>query len=409
MTSHILVIPSWYSDGRGSGGGYFRDQALALKAAGYRVAILAPAIHTLRDLRAGRAGLGQAGRGQAKASVEYDGVPVYRRNEFTALPRLPYRNPLAWTVCGMKLVKQYIDKNGRPDLVHAHCCLNAGVLALAVNKRYGIPFVVTEHSRGFRQGRPRWWERDLIRRVTRRASRCLAVSPYLADLLRQQYPASTWQYLPNVLGEAFLVARPSVGAPSIATPSVGIPAEDRPFVFLCVARLSPEKGHALLIEAFADAFGGNAKVRLRLVGDGPSLAALEALSRRFGVAAQLDFTGALPAEQVRAEMEGADGLVLASNTETFGVVVIEALACGLPVVSTASGGPDHLVSSANGILVPPADGPALRDALLKMRRQASSYDRVAIRAAVIRAYGPDAFARQFAAVVSGSIPQAAAS
>ncbi len=185
-------------------------------------------------------------------SVEYDGVPVYRRNEFTALPRLPYRNPLAWTVCGMKLVKQYMDENGRPDLVHAHCCLNAGVLALAVNKRYGIPFVVTEHSRGFRQGRPRWWERDLVRRVTRRASRCLAVSPYLADLLRQQYPASTWQYLPNVLGEAFLMARPPVGTPSVATPSAGIPAEDRPFVFLCVARLSPEKGHALLIEAFAE-------------------------------------------------------------------------------------------------------------------------------------------------------------
>ena len=54
MTKHILVIPSWYSNGRGSGGGYFRDQALALQAAGHRVAILAPDIHTWRDLRTGR-------------------------------------------------------------------------------------------------------------------------------------------------------------------------------------------------------------------------------------------------------------------------------------------------------------------------------------------------------------------
>jgi teichuronic acid biosynthesis glycosyltransferase TuaC len=384
LTKHILVIPSWYSNGRGSGGGYFRDQALALKAAGYRVAILAPDIYTWRDVRTGRV----RRQRRDQVTVESDGVPVYRRNAFTALPRLPYRNPFAWTMCGMKLANRYIDDHGQPDLVHAHSCLNAGVLALAINRRYGIPFVVTEHSAGFE--RWRWWERDLIRRVTKRATRCLAVSPYLATLLEKQYPASSWRYLPNVLGEAFLTAAPSATAP----------ARDRPFVFLCVARLSREKGHAPLVEAFAEAFRGGANVRLRLVGDGPSLPGLEQLSARLEITARVDFTGALPAERVRAEMEAADAFVLASNAETFGVVVIEALACGLPVVSTASGGPDHLVDATNGLLVPRADGPALRDALLQMRRQASRYDRAAIRAAVVSRYGPDAFARHYAAVIS---------
>jgi glycosyltransferase involved in cell wall biosynthesis len=384
LTRHILVIPSWYSSGRGSGGGYFRDQALALGAAGNRVAILAPDIHTWRDVRGGRV----RRRGRGDPTVEYDGVPIYRRNTFTALPRLPYRNPLAWTRCGLKLAAQYIDENGRPDLVHAHCCLNAGVLALALDRRYGIPFVVTEHSAG--PARPRWWERDLIRRVTRRASRCLAVSPWLATLLQSHYPASVWQYLPNVLGAVFLTA----------TPAATTPDEGRPFVFVCVARLSPEKAHALLIEAFAAAFCGDPGVRLRLVGDGPALPALEQLSTRLGIAAQVEFVGTLPAEQVRAEMEAADAFVLASNAETFGVVVIEALACGLPVVSTASGGPDHLVDATNGLLVAVADRPALRDALLRMRAQASRYDRAAIRAEVIGRYGPDAFARQFAAIIA---------
>ena len=178
------------------------------------------------------------------------------------------------------------------------------------------------------------------------------------------------------------------------------PKWDGLFVFLCVARLSPQKGIDLLLQAFARGFSGSSDVRLRLVGDGPLLSSLQQLSARLGVAAQTDFVGRLSGPEVCAEMEAADAFVLASKYESFGVVVIEALACGLPVVSTASGGPDHLVDSSNGLLVPPGDMQALRDALLQMRCRASSYDRVAIRADVIGRYGPDAFARQFAAMIS---------
>ena len=74
---HIVAIASWYSGGRGSGGGYFRDQALALQAAGHRVALLAPDIHTSRDLRAGRVSRADAGR----TIVEHDGIPVCRRTQ----------------------------------------------------------------------------------------------------------------------------------------------------------------------------------------------------------------------------------------------------------------------------------------------------------------------------------------
>src|SRR4030088_1469362 len=71
---HIVAIPSWYKSARGSGGGYFRDQALALQQAGHRIAMLAPDIYTLRDLRQRR---GPPGRGRLR--VEDDGVPTWRR------------------------------------------------------------------------------------------------------------------------------------------------------------------------------------------------------------------------------------------------------------------------------------------------------------------------------------------
>jgi glycosyltransferase involved in cell wall biosynthesis len=98
-------------------------------------------------------------------------------------------------------------------------------------------------------------------------------------------------------------------------------------------------------------------------------------------------------------MEAADAFVLASDVETFGVVVIEALACGRPVVVTASGGPDQLVTAQNGLLIPTGDRSALREALTAMRRTAGRYDRPGIRAAALGLYGPEAFARRFTEIV----------
>ncbi len=385
MARHIVGIPSWYKSARGSGGGYFRDQALALQEAGYRVAMVAPDIYTPRDLRHGRVPP-QFGRA---VRVEDDGIPTWRREMLVLMPRLPYRNAVAMALCGSLLFAQYRAANGTPDLVQAHSILYGGIVALAIKRRYGVPFIVMEQSIGFAQGRLRWWERDLVRRVIAGARQCIAVSPALAGLLEAQYPGSSWDYLPNPLGEAFVA---DAAAP-MRRDAAG------PFVFLSAARLSPEKGHALLIEAFAEAFGGDAGIRLQLAGEGPTRAMLDDLCREQGVAAQVEFLGQLSSPQVREAMEAADAFVLASDFETFGVVVIEALASGRPVVVTASGGPDHLVNAANGILIPTRDKPALRDALVLMRRDAALYDRAAIRVEALRTYGPAAFARQFGELV----------
>ena len=232
----------------------------------------------------------------------------------------------------------------QPDFVEAHGALNGGVAAWAIGRRWGIPYMLTEHSTAFAQGRLRWWERDLVRRVIAGAQHCVAVSPQLAVLLSQQYLGSRWEYLPNPLGAAFV---------EDADARQRDPAA--PFVFVCIARLSPEKGHAQLIEAFAAAFAGEPTVRLRLIGDGPMRSELQRLCAAQGIAGQVEFAGVLASEQVRDELAAANAFVLASDVETFGVAVIEALACGCPVLVTASGGPEHLVNAGNGIVIPPQE------------------------------------------------------
>ena len=378
------MIPSWYRSARGSGGGYFRDRALALQQAGWRVAMLAPDLYTPRDLRRGEVA---SGRGPA-LRVEDDGIETWRRDMLVMLPRLPYRNAALFAWCGLKLFARYVEAHGKPDFVEAHGALNGGVAAWAIGRRWGVPYMVTEHSTAFAQGRLRWWERDLVRRVIAGAQHCLAVSPQLAELLSEQYPGSRWQYLPNPLGAAFVEDADARHRDPAA-----------PFVFVCVARLSPEKGHARLIEAFAATFAGEQNVRLRLIGDGPMRVDLERLSAAQGVTGQVEFVGVLTSEQVRDKLAAADAFVLASDVETFGVAVIEALACGCPAVVTASGGPEHLIDRGNGVVIPPRDPSVLREALSRMRREAGRYDRGAIRAAARAGYGPEAFARRFTEIV----------
>src|SRR5687767_13808762 len=108
QAKHIVAIPSWYSGGRGSGGGYFRDQALALQAAGHRVAMLAPDIHTGRDLRADRVPPAEAGR----TIIEHDGIELYRRTRRVRFPRVPYRNAQLWSWCGVGLFNEYVARHG---------------------------------------------------------------------------------------------------------------------------------------------------------------------------------------------------------------------------------------------------------------------------------------------------------
>ncbi|MBV9555249.1 MAG: glycosyltransferase [Alphaproteobacteria bacterium] len=380
---HIVAIPSWYKTARGSGGGYFRDQALALQAAGHHVAVLTPDIYTLRDI--GRRG---AAIRRGATRVADDGVPTWRREMLLLAPRLPYRNAAGMALCGLKLFGVYCRGEGRPELVHAHAALNAGVVALAIKRRYGVPYVLTEHSTAFAQGSMRRWEHRLAGRVVRGAALCIAPSPHLAALLTRLYPGSQWCCLANPLGTAFLETAAAAHPPAA------------PFVFVTAARMTPEKGHVLLLQAFAERFRGDRSTRLRLVGDGPLRGRLEQMCRETGIAGQVEFTGTLTAEGVRDALATAHAFVLASEVETFGVVVIEALACGRPVVVTASGGPDHLVEAGNGLLVPVGDRAALAAALDEMRRRAADYDAAAIRAASLAAYAPDGFAAGFAALTA---------
>lgn len=132
-------------------------------------------------------------------------------------------------------------------------------------------------------------------------------------------------------------------------------------------RLVPEKGVDLLLKAAAELPG---VWRLHIAGEGPALPQLQKLAYDLGIAARVHFDGAVFSGQMPAYLQQLDALVLTSRTlpnwkEQFGRVLVEAMACGIPVIGSNSGEIPHVIGDA-GLIVPEEDVDSLRDALVQL-------------------------------------------
>ncbi|ACF29278.1 glycosyltransferase [Neisseria gonorrhoeae] len=103
---------------------------------------------------------------------------------------------------GLKAFKHYIRENGLPDLIHAHCMNYAGILAQKISEKYGIPYVLTEHSSTITRGLIRHHQWQPMEKAAAPASARLAVSRHFAHVLQHKYGCE-WQYLPNIPGGIF--------------------------------------------------------------------------------------------------------------------------------------------------------------------------------------------------------------
>jgi len=143
------------------------------------------------------------------------------------------------------------------------------------------------------------------------------------------------------------------------------PEHDRPRV-LCVAKMYPRKGIDDLIEAWVEVHRAVPEAQLRIVGDGQEEARYRALARRhFGTDPVVDFAGAKRPDAVKLEYAACDVFCLPSRQEAFGIVFVEAMATGRPVVGTMASALPEVVGDG-GVLVPPRDPGALAEALIEL-------------------------------------------
>jgi glycogen synthase len=293
-----------------------------------------------------------------------DGVRVLRAH--ADLPWLPDHDFLArMASANHKLVQltARLPRVWRPDVIHAHDWLAAWA-GDTLRALWGVPLVATVHAteRG-RQGgtvppgQPsgisavEWW-------LTYQARHVIACSDYMVDEVVDTFatPRDKVTMVPNGV-DAHLWAPP--------TPPP-VRGEGGPLV-VTWGRIQHEKGFHTLIEALPLVRTRVPDVRVVVAGRGSHLPALQDMAHRMGVADCVDFAGFVPDDELRDLLHRASCAVIPSLYEPFGIVALEALAAGAPLVAAAAGGLTEVLSGSDaGLLFEPGKAPALAEALVHM-------------------------------------------
>ena len=368
---HILVIPSWYpTESYPSYGLFCYQQAHALKKMGHKVGVIFPELEKISSIFKPRR--------FGKITIESpDYVPTYKSRPICWLPKIPNGYAYLWKKAGATLFKKYIREQGVPDVIHVHTALWAGYLASEIKTKYGIPYLITEHNTAFARKNFKPWHIGMMKKIYQNASARVMVSPQLGELVESVVGdcVKPLQVIPNFIVEDFCKGH------------LGKSKEGTKFTFINIAELAEKKGHFNLLSAFANKFKNNESIQLKIGGLGRLKKKLIQFSIDLGIDQQVIFLGHLNRDQVCQELLAADVFVLSSLYETFGIVVIEALACGKPVIATICGGPEGIVTTKNGLLVEPGSISELGEAMVTIKKNIENYSKNSIREDCLSLYG----------------------
>lgn len=277
---------------------------------------------------------------------------------FFAVPRLTWMlTPFAMAAAAYATVRR-LQARFDFDLIDAHYLFPDGVAAALLAERLGKPFVMTARGSDVTLI-PKWrFPLHLIRWAAGRAAAVITVSESLSEELAGfGVDAGKLLHLRN--GVDLQSFQPL--DPENARADLGLGGEET--VIASVGHLIPRKGHDIVISAL----GQHSHVRLLVVGSGPEEARLREQANRLGVAERVDFLGQLAQKRLVTVYSAANALVLASSREGWANVLLEAMACGCPVVATDIPGTREVVTQRSaGVLVKERDPRAIAAGLERL-------------------------------------------
>lgn len=303
-------------------------------------------------------------------------------------------NHLAWRRAMKQALRDYEARFGRPDLVHVHVALNAGVFARWIRKHWGIPYLLSEHSSAFLPGTPeRWtaapaWHRQRLKAVVGEAHSCSLVSATLREGFLAGFPEASARIIPNVVNTGLFYP---------------VPGSRERQRFIHISGMQQLKNPRLILEAFSVYATNHPDAEIYMVGGVDP--ALQSFAAAWGLQSRVHFLPEIPQPELAALLRTCTALVMYSAYETFGCVVIEALASGVPVIATDIPVFRELVEEGvNGLLVPPDQVVALARAMERISHEGVRDTAAAMALKTKEKFGYETVGRRFSDWYAELIP-----
>ncbi|AFM43286.1 glycosyltransferase [Desulfosporosinus acidiphilus SJ4] len=363
----VLILSHMYPNSVSPLAGIFvRQQAVALAQLGVDVRVVAP-VPWVPGLMSGRGKWG--GYPDVPLKEAADGFPVFhpRVLEF---PRSLFFEYYPQTF-GQGIRNVFLEQIGHGiDVIHAHVAHPDGAAALKFGRKHHLPVVVTIHGQDFAYTLKRSRTcADSVRAALKGASQVILVS----QKLKNQYGLETWaddlsKY--NVIYNGVDLEDVVLSSGSEETPTAD---SDNKFGarkrLLSVGFLRPDKGHDVVLQALPALIREFPELEYRIVGDGSERQRLETLTTDLGLRDHVVFLGSLPHTEAMREMADCDVFILPSWKEAFGVVYLEAMAHGKPIIGTQGEGIAEILETTEvGKAVPPKDVQAVAAAVGELFR-----------------------------------------
>ncbi|WP_347157268.1 glycosyltransferase [Pontibacter chitinilyticus] len=398
---NIFVIPSWYpSADYPISGSFVKEQAAALCKA-YPDINVGVSIWGQQDekyLLWAKDHFKNIGKITSASHVPYkkqllSNFTEYYCNTFTWSRSFLHGNSKAIIQANLRNLKAFEADYGPVDLLHGHLSPYAGNIIQKVSEATGIPFCLTEHNPPSPCPNVTTSGGQLKEKYSthyQNAAATIAISLQSAMLMKQQ-GVKRIRLIPNHLDERLF-------KPFCST------APLQPFTFLTIAQLSTLKGIAVLLKAI-DIFAEHipeTKFLVNIAGDGDKVT-YAAIAKELGIEDKVVWLGKITRQEALEQHQRNDVFILPSLIENLPVVLLEAIACGKPIIATKCGGPESIVTSQNGLLVEKNDPEGLAQAMLYMMNNYDKYDRHVIRQDFLDRFSSQAVLPQLVQLYQDSI------
>ena len=371
---NIFHIPSWYPSEESPTPGYFIREQISLLAEefpehahglfhwgqndpNYLLPISAP-IQSLGKLLHGQ-------NRQLTYKVVRDNFLEYNKPTFTWTKKIAAGNIEEIISSNKEALEAFRSSHGPVKLIHAHISYPAGYIASRLSTQLDIPYIISEHMGPFpfaslrkKNGDPT----DEIQLALRSASIVTAPSQFLAKQLRA-FTSTKIEVVPNFINFQTYALDESIHLP---------------FRIAFLGRLEASKGLRVLMEALQQL--NSFDWECTIAGEGSLASSLQSWIDANGFSRKIKLKGFLPTHQEKVNfLKQSDCLVLPSYHENFGIVLIEAMACGKPVISTDCGGPAEIIHANNGLLIEKGNASELASSLLQIFKTRTTYKDAQIR------------------------------